>query len=411
MIYADDVTLFTYCGQGTQRLVDGTVDFFTSRGLIPNPGKCEFIVFERRTSRRQKTSWQVMGVNREEQDSARYLGLFFQSDGKWNLHLQIAVSRARIALGRCKIIASTVGYSSLGILVNYFDATVASVYRFGLGVWGISVAKVVGLDDLFADYIRYVFRFPRKTGVNVILSNFARRCAKCDSLFLAAVQLATWKTTRNTVWSSTVQDLISGRISASWFTIVRAELVKRGFAEEVLERGEEFLAERKKKAVEFSQYCYQAHLNIPNGSSADQLRRVRPFGILPFLLSHGAYNTRFIFSFLCSCWRFLDGAVCDWYPSTCDECDQENSSFHVLFQCTKFASLRFSIFDPVGISTFEFGVLCSELRPVQLAVVSFGRKLFEAIRDGNPAASSARRFTSRTPTVSSSTEDENEYER
>ncbi len=281
------------------------------------------------------------------------------------------------------------------------------MYRFGLGVWGISVTKVGVLDDLFADYIRYIFKFPRTTGTNVILSNFARRCAKCDSLFLAAVQLATWKTTRNTVWSSTVQDLISGRINTSWFTIVRAELVKRGFAEEVLEKGEEFLAERKKKAVEFSQYCYQAHLNIPNGSSADQMRRVRPFGILPFLLSHGVYNTCFIFSFLCASWRFLDGAVCDSYPSTCDECDQENSSFLVLFQCTKFASLRSFIFEPVGISNFDFDVLCSESRPVQLAVVSFGRKLFAVIRDGNPAASPChRRLTSRMLIVPSSPEDE-----
>ncbi len=387
MIYADDVTLFTYSNQGTQQLVDATVAFFTSKGLIPNPGKCEFIVFERRRTRRQKAKWQVMGVDREEQESARYLGLFFESDGKWNLQLQTTLSRARIALGRCKIIANTVGYSNFSILINYFDATVASVYRFGLGVWGVSVAKINGLDELFADYVRYIFRFPRTTGTNVILSNFARRCAKCDSLFLAAVQLATWRTTRNTLWSSMVEDLRSGRVSVSWFEIVKAELIKRGFESEVFEHGESFLAERKRKAVEFSQYCYQFHLNVPNGSSADQLRRVRPFGILPLLLSHGVYNTRFIFSFLCASWRFMDRAVCEWYPDVCTQCDRENSSFHLLFECVKFAPLRSSIFEPVGIRAFDFDVLCSESRPVQLAVISFGKSLFYAIRDGNPAAS------------------------
>jgi hypothetical protein len=155
-----------------------------------------------------------MGVSREEQDSARYLGLIFQSNGKWKIQLQTSASRARIALGRCKVIASTVGYASLGLLVNYFDATVASVYRFGLGVWGTSAAKISSIDEIFADFIRTIFRFPPSTGTQVILSNFARRCAKCDSLFLAASQLATASVTRNTTWSSAVQDFVSGHLTA-----------------------------------------------------------------------------------------------------------------------------------------------------------------------------------------------------
>jgi hypothetical protein len=192
MIYADDVTLFTHSDRGTQQLVDRAVEFFLAKGLTPNPGKCEFLVVKKATTRRQKISWKVMGVDREEQDSARYLGLIFQSDGKWILQLEVAASRARIALGRCKVIASTVGYSNLSVLTNYFDATVASVYRFGLGVWGVSAAKLDSIDNIFAEYIRFIFRFPPSTGTQVLLSNFGRRCAKCDSFFLAASQLATW---------------------------------------------------------------------------------------------------------------------------------------------------------------------------------------------------------------------------
>ncbi len=385
MIYADDLTLFAYSDRGAQALVDGAVEFFLRKGLTPNPGKCEFLVFEKRGSRRSKVTWNVMGVNREEQDSARYLGLFFQSDGKWNLQLQVAASRSRIALGRCKVIASTVGYTNLRLLVNYFDSTVASVYRFGLGVWGVSVAKISTLDQIFANYIRFIFRFPPTTGTNVILSNFSRRCAKCDSLYLAAVQLASWRTTRNTVWSETVQDLVDGRIEVPWFTVVTAELRKRGFEEEVLLRGAEFLADRKMRAVEFSQYCFWSHLNIPVGNSADQIRRTRPFGILPFLLSHSVHLTRFIFAFLCSVWRFIDRGCCSWYPEVCRLCDQENSSFHVLFQCVKFASLRHEMFSPVNVECFCFDTLVSSERPVQKAIVMFGRHLFDEIRNANPA--------------------------
>jgi hypothetical protein len=366
-------------------LVDGAVEFFLRKGLTPNPGKCEFIVFEKPNRRRAKIAWNVMGENREEQESARYLGLFFQSDGKWNLQLQIASSRARIALGRCKVIAGTVGYSNLSILVNYFDSTVASVYRFGLGVWGISVAKLAVIDQIFAEYIRFIFKFPPSTGSNVILSNFARRCAKCDSLYLASVQLASWQISSNTVWSETVQDLIDGRMVSPWFTVVTAELRKRGFEEEVLHRGVEFLAERKRRAVEFSQYCFRTHLNVPIGNSADQFRRIRPFGVLPFLLSHSVHSTRFIFAFLCSVWRYMDGGCCEWYPEVCSTCDQENSSFHILFQCVLFSRLRNDIFSSVGISSFCFDTLSSLERPVQKAILLFGRKVYLEIRNANPA--------------------------
>lgn len=326
-----------------------------------------------------------MGVDREEQGSARYLGLHFQSDGKWKLQLQVSTSRARIALGRCKVIASTVGYSNLSILTNYFDSTVASVYRFGLGVWGVSAAKVGTIDEIFADYIGYIFRFPRSTGTNVILSNFARRCAKCDALFLAAVQLANWQVTRNTVWSDTVRDLRAGLINSQWFRIVLAELRKRGFEDEVLQHGASFLAERKRRAVEFSQFCYLAHTNVPLGTSADQLRRVRPFGVFPFLLSQSVYESRFIFSFLCSVWRYMDGAVCEDYPAVCVECDQENSSFHVLFQCPKFEHLRQQSFLPVGISVFDFSCLSSQSQPVHRAITTYGKRLYEYIRASVPS--------------------------
>jgi hypothetical protein len=187
--------------------------------------------------------------------------------------------------------------------------------------------------------------------------------------------------TRNTAWSSAVQDLISGQITVPWFTIVRAELQKRGMVDKVLERGSEFLSDRKKRAVEFSQYCFKYHLNILNGSSADQLRRVRPFGIFPFMLSESVYNSRFIFSFLCSVWRYMDKDFCSGYPDVCTRCDQENSSFHVLFQCKQFESLRNDVFRPVGILAFDVSCLLSESRPVHRALVLFGRKLFYTISE------------------------------
>jgi hypothetical protein len=97
MIFADDVNVFSYKVPGTQRLVDGAVDFFVERDLTPNPEKCEFMAVSKK---KKNASFLVNGVQRSTQESARYLGLFFSASGKWDLQLQISLSRARAALGR-----------------------------------------------------------------------------------------------------------------------------------------------------------------------------------------------------------------------------------------------------------------------------------------------------------------------
>jgi hypothetical protein len=55
----------------------------------------------------------------------------------------------------------TIGTKNVRLALSFFDSLVASVYRFGLGVWGVTVARVNTLDRLFADFIRWLFRFPR----------------------------------------------------------------------------------------------------------------------------------------------------------------------------------------------------------------------------------------------------------
>ncbi len=304
MFFADDLTVMAYSVPDAQALVDESVIFFTEKGLKPNPEKCEFLVFGRTTGTGAR--WHVCGVPREQQSTARYLGLHFQADGKWDIQLQLSTSKARSALGRCKIIMKTIGTGNVRLALSFFDSIVASVYRFGLGVWGVSVAKVTTLDRIFAEFICWIFRFPRTTGTNTILSNFGRRCAKCDSLFLAAVQLAGSRTTRNVLWKGVVEDLQRGSLQSTWYTVVNSEIGKRGMTREVAERGADLIANRKIYGVYFSQYCYLHHTNALTGRSSDQFRRGRPFGIFPFLLCVSSHQSRFLFSFLCSVWRFID---------------------------------------------------------------------------------------------------------
>ncbi len=84
----------------------------------------------------------------------------------------------------------------------------------------------------------------------------------------------------------------------------------------------------------------------------------------------------------------MDRGLCSQYPDNCESCDQENSSFHLLFQCKKFGNLRSEIFMPVGIREFNFSCFLSESRLVHRALVLFGRRLYYAVRDSIPAAPS-----------------------
>jgi hypothetical protein len=132
-------------------------------------------------------------ITREAQFSARYLGLQFQQDGRWNEQLAITISRSRVALGRCKIMARTIGTGNVRHLVNLFDATFSSIFCYGLGVWGVLCAQVTKLDDLFVEFIRWLFRLPPKTGKLAILGTFARR--HCCHWTLPALRIPVRKIT------------------------------------------------------------------------------------------------------------------------------------------------------------------------------------------------------------------------
>ncbi len=380
MVFADDVNVFAYEIDGTQALVDNAVDFFVQRRLLPNPDKCEFVAVTGRRGHQPTQNCSVQGVARPWLQHARYLGLIIEETGKWDKQLKTVISRSRSALGRLKIMASTVGRHRTKVVLELFDAVVASVYRYGLGVWGVTARQVNQLDNLFVEFVLWLFRLPPSTGRAVILSNFSRRCAKCDALFLASVQLAAAATTKNRLWGEVVADLGQGRIVSTWHRVVAAKLAKRGRLEDVLNRGADFVGDRKRIGVEFSQYCFHHHLNIRTGSSADDLRIMRPFGIFPLFLSLSPEQTRYLLAFLSSSWRYIDQMICSNYPEACQECDQENSSAHVLFVCPKFERFRARLLSEIGVP-FSFDCLATTIRQEQVRIARFAKELFFAIAE------------------------------
>jgi hypothetical protein len=193
------------------------------------------------------------------------------------------------------------------------------------------------------------------------------------------VQVANAGSTKNSTWANTVQDLLAGSLQSTWFNAVRSEVAKRGMTQEVFGRGAEFVANRKQHAVHFSQFCFAYHLNTPTGRSSDLFRRSRPFGIFPFLLKVSIHESRSLFSFLCSVWRFIDGKVCENYPLYCSSCDRENSAYHVLFECVLFSGVRARFINCTALP-FEYRVLENDSIFVCRQIVRAGRSVFEMIR-------------------------------
>jgi hypothetical protein len=359
-----------------QKEIDVTVDFFASRELDVNPDKSKLICFTRSRAVAENFSCDFQGVARESTDVVRYLGIFFDQKGTWKQQKDIVTARARSALGRCKTIVNTIGKHDTKHLVNLFDSIVASVYRYAFGAWGPVAGNLDKIDGLFVQYVTWLFSLPRNSCRTAILASFGRRCAHCDSLFLASVQLARGFNNGEELWGTVAQALRDRAINGSkWYVKVVTALEDRDLKREIWENPSGVIAERKDFGVKFSQYCFHEHLNIPRGSSADEIRDRQPFGIYPFLLRNPPGLARFLFSFLLSNWRWLDRGCCKNYPRNCVECRLYNSSFHILFECPNFDDERSCFLNSTGVP-FSYDALTRDDAICAREVAVLGKKIY-----------------------------------
>jgi hypothetical protein len=374
----DDVAELSKSHPGLQCEIDACVIFFESKDFEVNPAKSDVICFCRPRSSVQSFSCTFGGVARTNTDVVRYLGIHFDEKGNWKFQKQLALAKTRAALGRCKVVINTIGKGNIRQAVNLFDSLVASLYRFALGAWGPTAGKLQAFDDVFVKFILWNFHFPRTTCKTGILASFGRRCTECDSLFLAAVEIARASLTDNEVWKEVVNELKAGRLKSKWFTKVRVALEARGLKDQIWEQPAETVAERGTLGLRFSQYCFHHHLNLPRGTSADQIRSLQPFGVYPFLYRSSPFLSRFLLAFLLSNWRWIDGGKCRNHPRECDQCHVHNSAFHVLFECVLFNEIR-SDFENVTGREFIFQTLTEDCDGLPRKVVEVGKRIFEKI--------------------------------
>jgi hypothetical protein len=376
LIYADDVTEMSMTHAGLQTEIDACYDFFETRELAVNPGKSEVMCFVSPRSADFNFTCNFRGAARDSVTSARYLGIVFDNHGKWALQKGIVAARSRLALGRCKVIVNTIGRHNTKHLIDLFDSLVSSIFRFGLGAWGPTAGKLTVLDDTFTNFICWLFSLPKTTCKVNILSCFGRRCALCDALFLATIQIAGAPSSRNELWKGVVADLRSGQKKSRWFKVVTKAMAERGFLNRVIERGADVVSERRQVGISFAQYCFHHHLNRPTRTSADDFRAVKPFGVYPFLFRAPPEVARFLFSFVLCNWRWLDRGKCRHFPRSCVLCQTDNTSWHILFECPTFHDER-ALFQWKTAIVFNYQALLIDVTRTACCAAETGKSIFE----------------------------------
>jgi hypothetical protein len=165
-----------------------------------------------------------------------------------------------------------------------------------------------------------------------------RRCSACDAHYLASVQLARGLLEQRSVWGRVLADALSdGR--NKWTNAVCGRLREMSLLSHVLEDPATLLGERKSIAIEFSQWCHHRHLVFVNGTSADDFRVDRPFGIMPVIADYPTFRTKNVMLLVLSVWRWSLAEGGD-HPDYCVTCDCLHTSHHLLFRCEKTADLR-----------------------------------------------------------------------
>jgi hypothetical protein len=241
---------------------------------------------------------------------------------------------------------------------------------------GPVAGKLNKFDQLFAHYIIWVFGLPRTSCHTAILACFGRRCAMCDSLFLASIQLARGFLSPEELWGSVANALKENSLKGSkWFKKVTGGLVERELKNKIWETPTQVLAERKELGVTFSQFCFHRHLNLPRGTSADRIRGLQPFGMYPFLLHTSPGLSRYLFSFILLSWRWLNRGQCSRYPHDCSDCSVHNCSAHLLFECKNFETEREGFFQSTGVP-FDFDCLTRDDVTISRAAVKLGKEIF-----------------------------------
>lgn len=332
LIYADDILLLSYSQESLQELLNLTYQFCEEKHLVINEAKTDIMAMG--SHRGTPRDWQVGQMCKPGVPSLRYLGIHFEDTPSWMTQIDQLGPRLTLALGRCKVIVSSLGKPALKISINFFDTIVSPIFRYALGSWGPLAPQKAKLDNFYVDFIRFLLCLPRNTCKKGTFVQTGRRCIECDALYLGALQIARGLTSGGSIWGHICKYAIVHNQSHKWFRVVCHGARVRGFDEMLFERPSTFIGERRRIAVNYDQFCFHHHLNRLTGRSADYFRINRPSGAYPFTNLLSSSQVGVILKFVLSTWKWSAEFHGMTFPTNCLQCGVPLNSPHVLFECT-----------------------------------------------------------------------------
>jgi len=136
LLYADDLVILAPSKESLQVKINLTAEFFKSRGLVVNYSKTQVIVFKNsgRLSKKDKFNWDSTQISVVKQYT--YLGIIFSSNGKFQVHLNYAISKGHAATAALHSILSFPKRFSIFALKKLLNSMLLATSTYAGAIWG-----------------------------------------------------------------------------------------------------------------------------------------------------------------------------------------------------------------------------------------------------------------------------------
>jgi hypothetical protein len=150
LLFADDVTLSSYCAFGLQKQINCLKSFADHFGMTVNLKKTKIIVFRKGGFLAANEVWHYGGENIEVVNSYKYLGLHFTT--KLSLTSSVTELAAKAKMRTIQILRCLwkLGNVQREVFFRMFDAQVAPVLMYGAEIWGFQQYGSLEKTHLFA---------------------------------------------------------------------------------------------------------------------------------------------------------------------------------------------------------------------------------------------------------------------
>ena len=161
LLYADDLVLFSETAKGLQYSLD-TLEMYCRQNLFKvNITKTKIIIFSNKQKiKNNKLEFFYLNNTIEIVDSIKYLGIWFQSNKKYNRHIDQTITKSyRIMYALLNKVKDS-NYS-IELIINLFDSLVKSVMLYGCEVWAdnedVNINKLITIE---AKFYKLLFGLP-----------------------------------------------------------------------------------------------------------------------------------------------------------------------------------------------------------------------------------------------------------